>query len=254
MPAAVRQVGTWIVARARTYVCVTGVHGIMESQRDRRLRDIHNAAGMVTPDGMPLVYISRLCGHGTTTRVYGPDLMAAVCHDSISAGYSHFLYGATDATLTRLADRLCERFPGIRIVGRHAPPFRTLTPEERTAVIATINGCGPDVVWVGLSTPKQERWMADVRAELHAPVLIGVGAAFDFHAGTLKQAPRWMQPLCLEWFYRLLTEPRRLWKRYLVNNPAFVGALFLQAAGLKRYGSDWRQAAAPIGRSRGDTR
>jgi len=254
MSMAVRRIRRWIAAGARTYVCVTGVHGIMESQRNPRLRDVHNAAGMVTPDGMPLVYISRAWGQRTTARVYGPDLMAAICADSVTAGYTHFLYGATDATLTRLAERLRRRFPGIRIVGCHAPPFRPLTTEERGAVIAAINHCHPDVVWVGLSTPKQESWMAEMRADLDAPVLIGVGAAFDFHAGTVKQAPRWMQPLCLEWFFRLLVEPRRLWKRYLVNNPAFLAALFMQAAGLKHYRLEGLQPAAAMATPKGDTR
>jgi N-acetylglucosaminyldiphosphoundecaprenol N-acetyl-beta-D-mannosaminyltransferase len=254
MSMAVRQIRKWIATRARTYVCVTGVHGIMESQRNPRLRDVHNAAGMVTPDGMPLVYISRACGRRTTTRVYGPDLMAAVCSDSVAAGYTHFLYGATNATLIRLAEGLRRRFPGIRIVGSHAPPFRPLTNQERTAVIASINRCQPDVIWVGLSTPKQETWMAEMRADLDAPVLIGVGAAFDFYAGTVKQAPRWMQPLCLEWFYRLLVEPRRLWRRYLLNNPAFLAALFMQATGLKHYRLEGPPPAASMATSKGDTR
>jgi len=200
-----------------------------------QIQRIHNAAGMVTPDGMPLVYLSRLAGHPQTTRVYGPDLMARVCEDSVGVGYTHFLYGATDATLARLRERLSARFPGLRIVGSYAPPFRPLTEAERDRVSAEINRSAPDIVWVGLSTPKQELWMADFRARLEAPVLIGVGAAFDFHAGTVRQAPRWMQPLCLEWCYRLFVEPRRLWKRYLVNNPLFLGALVLQASGLKQY-------------------
>jgi len=163
---------------------------------------------MVTPDGMPLVYISRAWGQRTTARVYGPDLMAAICADSVTAGYTHFLYGATDATLTRLAERLRRRFPGIRIVGCHAPPFRPLTTEERGAVIAAINHCHPDVVWVGLSTPKQERWMADHVERLGVPVLIGVGAAFDFHAGLIPQAPPTLQRIGMEWAFRLVQEPR----------------------------------------------
>ena len=235
MAAAVDQIRSWIATGRRTYVCVSGVHGLMESRRNPQIRRIHNAAGMVTPDGMPLVYLSRLAGHPETTRVYGPDLMARVCEDSIAAGYTHFLYGATDATLARLRERLAARFPGIRIVGSYSPPFRPLTAIERDQIAAEINRSAPDVVWVGLSTPKQELWMADFRDRLDAAVLIGVGAAFDFHAGTVRQAPRWMQPLCLEWLFRLAVEPRRLWKRYLVNNPLFLGALFLQASRLKQY-------------------
>jgi N-acetylglucosaminyldiphosphoundecaprenol N-acetyl-beta-D-mannosaminyltransferase len=229
------RIRSWIAAGARTYVCVTGVHGIMESQRNAALRDVHNAAGMVTPDGMPLVYISRLHGYPQTTRVYGPDLMAEVCAASVEAGYTHFLYGARPETLDRLAERLRARYPGIRIAGCHAPPFRPLTDEEARDVAETINRCAPTIVWVGLSTPKQETWMADFRRRLDAPVLIGVGAAFDFHAGTVKQAPRWMQPLCLEWLYRLMVEPRRLWRRYLYNNPRFLACLMLQACGIREY-------------------
>ena len=235
MPEAVRQIKTWIADRTQTYVCVTGVHGIMECQDNLRLRAIHNSAGMVTPDGMPLVYISRAGGHAQTTRVYGPDLMAAICEDSVGTGYRHFFYGAAPATLAKLVERMGERFPGIRIVGSYSPPFRDLAPYERSAIAAHINDCAPDIVWVGLSTPKQETWMADFRQQLTAPVLVGVGAAFDFHAGTVKQAPRWMQPLCLEWFFRLLVEPKRLWKRYLLNNPRFLVSLSLQALGLRQY-------------------
>jgi N-acetylglucosaminyldiphosphoundecaprenol N-acetyl-beta-D-mannosaminyltransferase len=234
MSRAVALVEHWIAERARTYVCVTGVHGVMECQRDVRLRAIHNAAGMVTPDGMPLVYLSRLAGR-RTARVYGPDLMAAVCKQSVQLGHAHFLYGATPDTLAKLTERLGGRYPGIRIVGSYAPPFRPLTADERSSVAAEINRCDPDIVWVGLSTPKQEMWMGEFRDRLKAPVLLGVGAAFDFHAGTLRQAPRWMQPLCLEWFFRLLMEPRRLWRRYLLNNPKFIVSVCLQVAGLRHY-------------------
>ncbi len=235
MPDAVAQIRTWVVSRTRTYVCVTGVHGVMECQNDRRLRDIHNGAGMVTPDGMPLVYVSRMGGHAETMRVYGPDLMAAICMESMATGFRHFFYGATPATLAKLSSRVSERFPGIRIAGTYAPPFRPLTADERSEVATRINESSPDIVWVGLSTPKQELWMADFRERLNAPVLIGVGAAFDFHAGTVRQAPRWMQPLCLEWLFRLMMEPRRLWKRYLVNNPRFLVSLSCQALGLREY-------------------
>jgi N-acetylglucosaminyldiphosphoundecaprenol N-acetyl-beta-D-mannosaminyltransferase len=235
MPGAVKQIDAWIAERTKTYVCVTGVHGIMESQKSAQVLEIHNAAGMVTPDGMPLVYISRLGGHPQTARVYGPDLVTEICNHSLATGYTHFFYGASPSTLAALTTRLGERFPGIRIVGSYAPPFRPLTPDERSTVAARINECAPDIVWVGLSTPKQEMWMAEFRGRLDAPVLVGVGAAFDFHAGTVRQAPRWIQPLCLEWLYRLLVEPRRLWRRYLLNNPRFLVSIFMQAAGLKDY-------------------
>jgi N-acetylglucosaminyldiphosphoundecaprenol N-acetyl-beta-D-mannosaminyltransferase len=212
----------WIARRESHYVCVTGVHGIMESQRSDDLRKIHNSAGLVTPDGMPLVWLGRLRGFQHVDRVYGPDLMLAACDRSVARRYSHFFYGGGDGVADRLAARLSARYPGLRVAGTCTPPFRRLTPEEDGDVVRRINEANPDVVWVGLSTPKQERWMHEHSARLNAPVLVGVGAAFDFHAGLKRQAPFWMQRSGLEWLFRLITEPRRLGPRYLVNNPAFV--------------------------------
>lgn len=224
MDEALRFFDDHIRRREPSYVCITGVHGVMESQRDPALRAIHNRAGLVTPDGMPLVWLSRRAGHRHVERVYGPDLMLALCERSVAAGYRHFLYGGAEGVPERLADRLRGRFPGLRIVGTYSPPFRELTEEEDRAVVERIEASGADVVWVGLSTPKQERWMAAHTDRLRA-VLVGVGAAFDFHAGLKKQAPRWMQRSGLEWLYRMLSEPRRLGPRYLVNNPRFVWLL-----------------------------
>jgi len=231
----VDQIKAWIHENRRAYVCVSGVHGLMECQRSQKVRAVHHSASLIVPDGMPLVYISRLAGHKNTTRVYGPDLLLEVCKESLAHGFKHFFFGTTSATLASLEERLVRDFPGLRIVGAYAPPFRPLTPDEAAAAITHINACEPDIVWVGLSTPKQECWMAENRNSLNAPVLVGVGAAFDFHAGNVRQAPRWMQPLCLEWLFRLFTEPRRLWKRYLLNNPHFLWLLMLQALGLKTY-------------------
>jgi N-acetylglucosaminyldiphosphoundecaprenol N-acetyl-beta-D-mannosaminyltransferase len=200
----------------------------MESQRDDALRHIHNAAGLVTPDGMPLVWLSRLHGWRATRRVYGPALMLEVCDRSLATGYRHFFYGGQDGVPERLAARLQKRFPGLVVAGTYAPPFRPLTAKEDDDVVRHINDAKPDIVWVGLSTPKQERWMAQHVGRLSAPVLIGVGAAFDFHAGLKRQAPRWMQHSGLEWLFRLVNEPRRLWRRYLVNNPLFVWLTLLQ--------------------------
>jgi N-acetylglucosaminyldiphosphoundecaprenol N-acetyl-beta-D-mannosaminyltransferase len=231
----VERIKAWIHEKSRAYVCVSGVHGIMECQRSEKVRSVHNSANLIVPDGMPLVYISRVAGHKGTARVYGPDLLLEMCRESRAQGFKHFFFGTTPATLDCLHDRLVRHFPGLRIVGTYAPPFRPLTAEETAAVVAHINSCGPDIVWVGLSTPKQECWMAENRSDLNAPVLIGVGAAFDFHAGKVPQAPRWMQPLCLEWLFRLMAEPRRLWKRYLLNNPHFLWLVMLQALKLKTY-------------------
>jgi len=231
MGMALLEIEEWIRAQEPHYVCITGVHGVMESQQDEELRRIHNAAGMVTPDGMPLVWLSRLRGFRHVERVYGPDLMMALCRESEKQGHSHFFYGGAPGVAEKLASRLKSRFPGLRVAGTHCPPFRPLTVEEDQAIVENINAVRPDIVWVGISTPRQERWMAEHVGRLNSSVLIGVGAAFDFHAGLKKQAPRWMQRGGLEWFFRLITEPRRLWRRYLVNNPSFLWLLLLQALG-----------------------
>lgn len=225
---AVETIRDWIRDRQRHYVTVTGVHGVMESQADPQLKRIHNEAGMVTPDGMPMVWLNRLAGNQAVGRVYGPDLMLAVCEESSLHGWRHFFYGGGDGVADLLADRLKARFPKLDVVGTYCPPFRKLTEEEQAEVVERIDALKPDIVWVGLSTPKQEYWMHAFRPRLEAPVLVGVGAAFDFHAGLKKQAPAWMQRNGLEWLFRLCTEPRRLWKRYLTNNPRFLWYLLLE--------------------------
>ena len=225
MGMALDTVTSWVENAERQYVCVTGVHGVMESQRDPELRSIHNASGMTTPDGMPMVWAGRRAGAAWMDRVYGPDLMLAVCERAAERGWSSFFYGGAEGVPERLAERLSDRFPGLDVVGCHSPPFRPLDAAEREATAAMINESGAALVWVGLSTPKQERWMSEFRPLLKAPVLFGVGAAFDIHAGLLPQAPVWMQRRGLEWAYRLGKEPRRLWRRYLHNNPRFAAAI-----------------------------
>jgi N-acetylglucosaminyldiphosphoundecaprenol N-acetyl-beta-D-mannosaminyltransferase len=209
-----------IATRRQTYVCVTGAHGIMESQRDRRLRDIHNA-GLVVPDGMPVVWFVRLCGRHAA-RIYGPDLMRELTKRSAERGYAQFYYGGSHSVLHRLREKLLSAHPDLRIAGSLSPPFRDLTPQEDDANVALINAVKPDIVWVGLSTPKQERWMAAHLGRLDAPIMIGVGAAFDFLSGTKNQAPIWMQRNGLEWLFRLISEPRRLWRRYAYIVPGFA--------------------------------
>jgi len=232
---ALATIESWIATRDPHYVCVTGVPGVIESQSDPKLRAIHNRAGLVTPDGMPLVWIGRLSGQQQMARVYGPDLLLALCEHSCQTGYRHYFFGGGEGVADLLVQELAQRFPGLQTVGTHSPPFRSLTPSEDAAIVEAINSSGADIVWVGLSTPKQERWMASHRDRLTAPVLIGVGAAFDFHAGLKPQAPYWMQRSGLEWLFRLLSEPRRLWKRYLYNNPRFVALVLLQLLGLRRF-------------------
>jgi N-acetylglucosaminyldiphosphoundecaprenol N-acetyl-beta-D-mannosaminyltransferase len=235
MEMALAQIDAWIASREQQYVCVTGVHGVMESQRDPALRSILCRSGLTTPDGMPLVWLSKLHGFRHVERVYGPDLLLATCERSVGNGHRHFLYGGDDALVEALAEKLRQRYPGIAIVGAYAPPFRPLTPDEDADVTRRINEAQADIVWVGLSTPKQERWMAEHHTRLSAPVMIGVGAAFDFGAGRKRQAPRWMQRSGIEWFFRLVQEPRRLWRRYVINNPRFVALVLLQVLHLRRW-------------------
>lgn len=231
MKMAVNNIEEWISRKGSHYVCITGVHGVMESQRDEELRRIHNEAGLVTPDGMPLVWLSRLKGFDHVDRVYGPDLMLAVCQQSEEHGYRHFFYGGAPSVAEKLATRLKFQFPKLNVVGTYSPPFRSLTAEEDQSEVELIRASNPDIVWVGISTPKQERWMAEHLTRLNSCVLIGVGAAFDFHAALKRQAPRWMQRNGLEWLFRLVTEPRRLWRRYLINNPLFLWLVLLQVLG-----------------------
>ncbi|MEJ1978049.1 MAG: WecB/TagA/CpsF family glycosyltransferase [Acetobacteraceae bacterium] len=226
---------TWIRDRTPHYVCITGVHGVMESQRDPELKSIHNCAGMVTPDGMPLVWMSHWLGFRRVERVYGPDLMRAMTALSARRGYRNFYYGGGPGTADHLKDVLTCTHPGLQVVGTLSPPFRPLSPEEDAAIVEAINATQPDIVWVGLSTPKQERWMASHVGRITAPVLVGVGAAFDFLAGEKPQAPIWMQRNGLEWLFRAMSEPRRLGWRYARNNPAFAYRALRQLGAPNRY-------------------
>jgi N-acetylglucosaminyldiphosphoundecaprenol N-acetyl-beta-D-mannosaminyltransferase len=236
MALALETIEGWISRREAHYICVTNVHSIMECQRDPALRRVYNAAGLVTPDGMPLVWLCRMAGLGHVGRVYGPDLMLTLC--ASSPGYRHFLYGGQGDVTARLAANLQGRFAGLQIAGSYAPPFRALSGEEDDQVVRLINESGADIVWVGLGTAKQERWMADHAGRLSVPVLIGVGAAFDFLAGVKPQAPRWMRENGLEWCFRLFSEPRRLWRRYLLDSPHFVALVLAQMLRLRRYSID----------------
>ncbi|HEY6761002.1 MAG TPA: WecB/TagA/CpsF family glycosyltransferase [Baekduia sp.] len=212
-----------IATRGKGYICVAATHTVVATQDDPDLRAAVLGASMVVPDGQPIVWAMNALGHDLTHRVYGPDLMANYCDRSAVTGARMFLYGGRNqGALVQLALNLRTRFPGLQIVGGYAPPFRPLSDEEVDAVVAEINHAKPDVVWVGIGVPKQEKFMASLRERLDAPVLVGVGAAFDFHAGLIPQAPAWMQSAGLEWLFRLSKEPRRLWKRYLTYNPRFV--------------------------------
>ncbi|MEN3282311.1 MAG: N-acetylglucosaminyldiphosphoundecaprenol N-acetyl-beta-D-mannosaminyltransferase [Solirubrobacteraceae bacterium] len=212
-----------VAARGRGYICVAAVHTVMACQEDDELRAAVLGSSLTVPDGQPLVWAMNALGHELPHRVYGPDLMDRYCERAALTGARIFLYGGRDEdALVHLGLNLRARHAQLNVVGGYVPPFRPLTAEEQEAVVDEINGSGADVVWVGIGVPKQEKWMASMRDRLDAPVLVGVGAAFDFHAGLVPQAPSWLQSMGLEWAYRLVQEPRRLWRRYLRYNPRFV--------------------------------
>ncbi|MEO6874048.1 MAG: WecB/TagA/CpsF family glycosyltransferase [Opitutaceae bacterium] len=218
-------------ARRLGYVCVTPVHAVSEARKDPAFRKILNESFLTSPDGMPIVW----AGPPGIERVYGPDLMLAVCDAGRAIGLRHYFYGGAPGVAELLRQKLSARFPGLEVVGTSTPPYRPLTADELTVLRADVVRSRPDIIWVGLGTPKQERFMAENWRTLDAGLLIGVGAAFDFHSGRVPQAPRWMQRSGLEWFFRLCTEPRRLAPRYLTTNPLFVLRLFAQKTGLKKY-------------------
>jgi N-acetylglucosaminyldiphosphoundecaprenol N-acetyl-beta-D-mannosaminyltransferase len=223
----------WIDAAVQAgdtaYVCVSNVHALMAAEEDPELRRALLGSSLNVPDGMPLVWTLNRLGHSLSNRVYGPELMTRACARAAQTGQRFYLYGGRNqGALVQLALNLRTRFPGIQIVGGYSPPHRALSTEEEASVAREINASGADVVWVGIGVPKQEKWMAAMRDRLEAPVLIGVGAAFDFHAGLVAQAPPVLQDAGLEWAYRLLQEPRRLWRRYLRYNPRFVLAIARQ--------------------------
>ncbi len=230
-----------ITSRARGYLCACNVHTVMASREDPELRSALEAASINVPDGQPLVWAMNALGHSLPGRVYGPELMSRACERAVDAGHRFYLYGGRNqGALVQLALNLRRRFPGVRIVGGYSPPHRPLTAEEESAIINEINQSRADVVWAGIGVPKQEKWMARMRPQLRTPVLVGVGAAFDFHAGLVPQAPSWIQESGLEWAYRLAHEPRRLWKRYVRYNPRFVAAFGAQLAAGRRRGSAGR--------------
>ncbi len=236
---AVATLERWRVERRRDYVCVISVHGLVVAQRDPGIRSALNRCGMATEDGMPLVWWSRLAGFSQARRVCGSDLLDKVCAFGLSRNYRHYFYGASPRVLDLLVDRLQRRHPGLIVAGHRSPPFRPLTAVEDADDIAAINAARPDFVWVGLGMPKQEKWMVEHLGKIEAAALLGVGAAFDFHAGTKPRAPIWMQRSGLEWVFRLMTEPRRLAHRYLIDNALFIAYTLRQVAGLKFHEQDW---------------
>lgn len=218
---AIVRINGWAQASESRYVCICNVHSVVTTRYDPIFGQVVNDADMATPDGEPVAWMLRRFGVPRQRRINGPDLMWRYCAEAATRGESIYLYGSTPETLQILEHRLAETFPGLRVAGSWSPPFRALTEEEDEADVARINASGAGTVWVSLGCPKQEKWMAAHRGRINA-VMIGVGAAFDYHAGTTPRAPSWMQRSGLEWLYRLLSEPRRLWRRYLVTNTLFI--------------------------------
>ena len=222
LPAAVELADEAIANGQRGYICVTGVHGVMEAQNDAQFLNILNGAFINTPDGMPMSWVGWANGFRDMDRVYGPDFMLAMCKLSVLRGYRNFLLGGKPGVAQALKSSLEMRFPGLNVVGTYTPPFRQLTREEETSLFKYVHDVKPDIIWVGLSTPKQERFMAKYGGRLAIPLMVGVGAAFDIHTGQTHDAPAWMKRSGLQWLHRLVQEPRRLGPRYLKNNPRFL--------------------------------
>jgi N-acetylglucosaminyldiphosphoundecaprenol N-acetyl-beta-D-mannosaminyltransferase len=238
MQRAVQYTDSLLQAGGRGYICLTGVHGVMEAQSDAGFRALLNRSSLTAPDGMPLVWLGKQQGFTRMRRVFGPDYMMEMCRLSVKRGYRHFLYGGHEGVAELLAAELTTRVPGLQVAGIYTPPFRPLLPVEEADLIAMVAEAKPDIFWVGLGTPKQERFMAQYLGKLDVRIMVGVGAAFDIHSGRLKDAPSWMKSAGLQWLHRLIQEPRRLWRRYLINNPLFLWNASLQLLRIRNYRID----------------
>ena len=228
------------------FVTVTGVHGVVESQHDEELKRIHNRSFLSTPDGMPMVWMGKFNGFSEMDRVYGPEFMLNVMQSSSQSGHSHYFFGGAEGRADELKEKLTNKFPGLKVSGTMCPPFRPLNEEEEQALYQELQELKPHFFWVGLSTPKQERFMhgflekyPDLTKDWpHGLVMLGVGAAFDFHSGHVKQAPYWIQRSGFEWLFRITQDPKRLFKRYAISNTHFLSRIILQIIGIKKYTLD----------------
>lgn len=234
-----QSVASLVEARIRSgekgYICLAGVHGIMEAQRDPSMKSIFDEALLVAPDGMPTVWLGHLQGFPAMQRVFGPDLMVEIVGRPEFRDWVHFFCGGELGVAEKLRDKMLQRFPWVQIAGTYSPPFRPMTAMEERELEARVQSLQPDIIWVGLSTPKQERFMARYLSVLDTKLMIGIGAAFLFHTGAIQDSPIWVKNAGLQWLHRLLQEPSRLWKRYLLNNPRFILCALLQFIGLRRY-------------------
>lgn len=234
MDQAIQRISEWIDTKRKSYVCVAPVATVVSALDDDKYLEVLNHADMVTPDGMPIVWVGRAKGYREMGRVCGPDMMKKICIDPCLSHCRHFFFGATDQTLHELQEQLRKWNPDIKICGAIAPPFRDKAQVEDDDVVGRINHAQPDILWVGIGAPKQDYWMALNRDRIDAPVLVGIGAAFDFLAGNKPRAPKWMQKIGMEWFFRLCCEPRRLWRRYVIGNTRFCFEFLKEVLGLRK--------------------
>ena len=225
--AALKTIEAWRQAGERRYVTITNPHSVLLCQRDPEMNKATQSAGLVLPDGVGIIWAANILGYKHSGRVTGPNLMLKLCDWGRKYGYRHFFYGGADGVADRLAERLSETYPGLQIAGTHCPSFQLLTEEEDKTIVKKISSTNPDIVWVGLGAPKQEKWMADRVGKIKAAAMIGVGAAFDFHSGNAKWAPEWIRIFGLEWAYRLIREPKRMWRRNL-DSPIFLTKVLRQ--------------------------
>jgi N-acetylglucosaminyldiphosphoundecaprenol N-acetyl-beta-D-mannosaminyltransferase len=230
----ISQIESWIATRDMTrYIAITGMHGVSESRRDAHFRKILHSASLVIPDGMPLVWLGRWHKHSIDRRVCGSDLLEAFCEQT-GPRYRHFFYGGAPGVAEDLAKRLHDRHQ-IGVAGTYCPPYRTLNAQEEMEIACILEAAAPDILWIGLSTPKQERWMYEHREKFLVPAMLGVGAAFDFNSGRLRRAPSWIGDRGLEWLFRLLMEPAGLWKRYLITIPSAMWSVSLELFRLRKF-------------------
>jgi N-acetylglucosaminyldiphosphoundecaprenol N-acetyl-beta-D-mannosaminyltransferase len=235
IPYVIRKIEEWISDGPWAhYISVSNVHSVIESQQNAQLMETLNSCDLNVPDGMPIVWLGRSQGHDLPRRVYGPDLFIEFCRDTQDKHYRHFFYGGTPDVVEALVHKLKEKFPEFQVAGYFSPPFRPLTPPEDLQVIDMINAASADVLWVGLGCPKQELWMQEHHESIRVAAIIGIGQAFNIYAEKLRQAPRWMRENGLEWLFRLLLEPRRLWRRYLVTNTEFIVRLLLETLRVRK--------------------
>ena len=239
MDGALEHISTMLQSSQKGYICLAGVHGVMEARRSSQLAQVYSGSEMTIPDGMPLVWVGHIQGYTAMERVTGPDLMLEVFRRKEFSHVTHFLYGGVDSVADELRDKLRELFPWATIVGTYTPPFSEPSTSEQKELIATIGELKPDIIWVGIGCPRQEMFMARYLPLLETKLMFGVGAAFDYHTGRIRDCAEWIKRAGLQWLHRLIQDPRRLWRRYLRNNPAFLWHIAWQISGLRRYSCEW---------------